>query len=256
MERLLSVQGKSGQIMLNDATGIGIFYDHSTATLALAEIYGMMHDEADNLAIRKKLELAVQYLYRTQNRDGGWDAQGSGSGSDLPITCSVWMALRSAGNAGLRIEDANVQKLENFVRRCADPSGGFAASPGQRGNAGRMFYPTAAGLRILYGMGRRDLPEVTRGTKLLIRKKLGEDYGGQISEWCFCGAFYAVQAMMHEEGPAWKEWYPKLRDQLIKIQNPDGSWTIEYCLACKAYATALSVLCLQAPKRLLPIFQL
>jgi hypothetical protein len=85
---------------------------------------------------------------------------------------------------------------------------------------------------------------------------LGQDYGGKISEWDYCGAFYAVQAMMHEGDKYWRKWWPKFRDHLIKIQNEDGSWTIEYCLCCRAYATALSLLVLQAPKRLLPLFQL
>ena len=58
------------------------------------------------------------------------------------------------------------------------------------------------------------------------------------------------------DGKAWKTWYPKMRDHLLKIQNRDGSWTVEYCECCKAYATALAVLSLQAPKKLLPIFQL
>ena len=119
-----------------------------------------------------------------------------------------------------------------------------------------MFYPTTAGLRILHGIGKGDLKEVEKGMELLLVKKLGDDYRGRISEWDYCGAFYAVQAMMHEGDKFWKKWWPRFRDHLVRIQNPDGSWTIEYCLCCRAYATALSVLVLQAPQRLLPLFQL
>ena len=257
VERLLRVQSPSGQITLHDATGIGIFYDHSTATLALAEIYGTLNQEDDNLRIRQGLEKAVEYLYRTQSpRDGGWDAQGSGGASDLAITCSVWMALRSAHNAGVEVRNANVFKVEQFVRSCSMPRGGFAQTPSVMGGGGLLFYPTSAGLRILYGMGHRDMEEVVRGTRVLVTRSIGQEHDGRISEWDYCGAFYGVQALLHEGGKYWAEWYPKLRDHLLKIQNPDGSWTIEYCLCCKAYATALATLCLQAPKRMLPLFQL
>lgn len=259
IDRLVRVQQRSGAITLNDSTGMGLMYDHSCATLALAEFHGMRDlDEPDGDALAAPLRLAIRYLYQRQNRDGGWDAQGMGGGnSDLAITCNVWLALRSAHNAGMTIENANVGRVEQFVKRCVEPSGGFNQYPSmRRGGGGRMFYPTSAGLRILYGMGRGESKEVEKGVELLMRKKLGDDYGGQISEWDYCGGFFAVMALLHENGKGWATWYPKLREQLIKIQNPDGSWTIQYCLCCRAYATALSVLMLEAPNRLLPLYQL
>jgi prenyltransferase beta subunit len=256
LAKLLQIQSTSGMITRYDSTGIGIFYDHSCATLALAELHGMQKDPGDGDDLAAGLRKAIAYLYAKQNRDGGWDAAGCGSDSDLAITCSVWMALRSAHNAGMTIANAKVEKVEAFVKKCAEPSGGFNQYPTVRGGGGRMFYPTAAGLRIMYGMGKGELAEVEKGVKLLLTRKLGDDYGGQISEWDYCGGFYAVQALLHENGPAWKKWYPQLRDHLVRIQNADGSWTIQYCLCCRAYATALALLMLQAPKRLLPIFQL
>ena len=41
IDKLISIQTPSGQITRFDSTGMGIFYDHSCATLALAEVYGM-----------------------------------------------------------------------------------------------------------------------------------------------------------------------------------------------------------------------
>lgn len=256
VERLMAIQTRSGQITRFDSTGMGIFYDHSCATLALAEVYGTrrISEEFDDL--RDALHQALRFVYTVQNDDGGWGPAGRGSRSDLAITCNVWMALRAAHNAGLAIENASAKRVEQFVKKCALPEGGFTDHPQMNGDAGRMFYPTSAGLRILYGMGRGDWREVERGTAALLTMQLGQDYGGQISEWDYCGAFYAVQAMLHENGPGWKKWWPKMRDHLVKLQNEDGSWTIEYCLCCRAYATALAVIVLQAPRRLLPIFQL
>lgn len=256
IDKMISLQTPSGQITRFDSTGMGIFYDHSCATLALAEVYGMRRstDELDD--VRTALESAVRFMYTVQNTDGGWGPKGLGSESDIAITCAVWMALRAAHNAGITIENARMEKVEEFVMKCAESRGGFSQAPSVRGGGGQMFYPTTAGLRILHGMGKGDLKEVEKGMELLLTKKPGDDYRGRISEWDYCGAFFAVQAMMHEGDKYWKKWWPRFRDHLVKIQNADGSWTIEYCLCCRAYATALSVLVLQAPQRLLPIFQL
>lgn len=256
VDQLVTIQLPSGQITKFDSTGMGIFYDHSCATLALAEVYGMRrgHERMDE--VRKALEAAVAFMYTVQNVDGGWGPQGRGDNSDLAITCNVWLALRAAHNAGIRIVSASIQKVEEFVGRCAEPSGGFYQHPAVKGGGGQMFYPTSAGLRILYGMGRGDRAEVERGSQLLLKKELGQDYRNRISEWDYCGAFYAAQAMMLEGDKFWRKWWPRIRDHLVRLQNPDGSWTIEYCLCCRAYATALSVIVLQAPRRLLPIFQL
>jgi len=258
IERLLAVQAASGQISRGvDVTSMGLFYDHSCATLCLAEVLGMTRD-IEQERVRSGLEKAVGFLYKTQGPDGGWDPQGSGGPGDIAITCNVWMALRAAHNAGITIENASVEKVESFVTKCALPRGGFSQYVNERGQ-GRMFYPTAAGLRILMGMGKNDLKEVEDGSEILIKKKLGEDYGGQISEWDYCAAFFAVQAMMHDgdsRNRYWSRWFPAFRDVIVKIQNADGSWSIQYCTQCRAYATALSLLVLQAPKRLLPIFQL
>lgn len=254
--RLLRIQKNDGSITQDDSTGMGLLYDHSCATLAIAEIYGQLSAPEEIEGIAGGLKRAVDYLGARQNRDGGWDPQGSGKGSDLAITCNAWLALRAAHNAGMSIPKASIEKVEAFVKRCAAPKGGFAQYPRVRGGGGQMFYPTAAGLRILYGMGRRDTAEIEKGLEILLSKKLGDDYRGKISEWDYCGGFYAVMALLHENGPAWEKGYPKLRDQVIRIQNADGSWTIEYCLCCRAYATALSLLMLQAPTRALPMFQL
>lgn len=256
VDRLIAIQTRAGVITRFDSTGMGIFYDHSCATLALAEVYGMRREGEDVEPVRQSIESALRYMYDVQNGDGGWGPEGKGSRSDLAVTCSVWMALRAAHNAGMSIRNASIEKLMSFVRRCSLPSGTFAQTPEVRGGGGLMFYPTSAGLRILWGMGRGRLPEVEKGMESLLTMRLGQEHGGQVSEWDYCGAFYAVQAMMHEGEKYWRKWWPGFRDHLVKIQNPDGSWTIEYCLCCRAYATALSLLVLQAPKRLLPLFQL
>ena len=53
-------------------------------------------------------------------------------------------------------------------------------------------------------------------------------------------------------GKYWADWFPRIRDQLIASQIADGSWSSNHG---DPYGTAMSLLILQVPNRLLPIFQ-
>lgn len=242
-----------------DVTGIGVFFEHAAITLFLAEAYGMMPTTTDesgfNNEVRKTLEAAIEYLDKQQGDDGGWSANGRGSASDIAITSCVYSALRSAHNAGITVDGADIEKVDKFCDKCRIGGGGFQQYP--TGGGRGMFYPSSAGLRIKFGMGRgNNVEHVQKTIDMIVKHTIGSEYGGQISEWDYLAAFYATQALIQENGPNWKKWYPKIREYLIKKQNGDGSWTVEYCMSCRAYATALSLLILEAPMRVLPMWQL
>ena len=206
----------------------------------------------DNVLMQEHVQRAVKYLSTQQNKDGGWSARSRGSASDLAITASVYSSLRSAHNSGLYVNQASVEDLVRFTRKRGVKSGGY------RGNHG-MFYPTAAGLRIMYSQGRQAEAQVAKSAEKVLRHTIASEYNGRISEWDYLAAYYATHAFILErdgEGTMWKRWFPKLRDYLVKKQNPDGSWTVEYCMKCRAFGTSLSLLVLMAPYRSLPMWQL
>ena len=68
----------------------------------------------------------------------------------------------------------------------------------------------------------------------------------------FYGHYYASQAMYFAGDDYWPQWFAWIRQQLIAKQNPSGQWTSSHG---DAYATAMALLILQVPNRLLPIFQ-
>lgn len=248
----LRTQAGSGFISTGqDWTGVGAFFEHSSITMFLTEAFGMSADLPEHDRLRAAIEQAIHYLDGEQNPDGGYGATGKGSASDLAITASVYSALRSAHNSGLDVTAANMDKVIAFTEKHAISGGGF------RGNHG-MFYPTAAGLRIMYSQSRQGEAQVQKSAEKVLKHVIASEYGGSISEWDYLAAFYATHAFMlaTESDAAWKEWFPKIRDYLIKKQNPDGSWTVEYCMQCRAFATALSLLILMAPQRSLPMWQL
>ena len=50
-----------------------------------------------------------------------------------------------------------------------------------------------------------------------------------------------------------ERWWPAVRDELIAKQSSSGGWLDHH--AGGAYATSMSLIVLQMPKRYLPIFQ-
>ena len=247
----LNIQRGTGVISKGyDVTGIGIFFEHASMSMFLTEAYGMNHRAPENDRIRKGVQKAINYLDKQQNRDGGWSSNTAGGASDLALTAAVYSSLRSAHNSGLDVDDASVSRLVAFAEKRAIKSGGYRGTHG-------MFYPTSAGLRIMWSQARQNEPHVVKSTRKVLRHKIASEYGGSISEWDYLAAFYTTQAfLLDSTSDAWKKWFPKIRDYLIKKQNPDGSWTVEYCMVCRAFATALSLLILQAPLRTLPLWQL
>ena len=70
----------------------------------------------------------------------------------------------------------------------------------------------------------------------------------------FYGHYYAVLAMWHAGGRYWEQWYPAIRDDLLRRQSRrDGYWS--GASINSEYATAMACLVLQMPNNYLPIFQ-
>jgi hypothetical protein len=72
----------------------------------------------------------------------------------------------------------------------------------------------------------------------------------------FYGHYYAAQAMWTAGSPYWEEWYPAIRDELLKHpdrQEKTGCWMDQRI--CNDYGTAMACIILQIPNNYLPILQ-
>jgi hypothetical protein len=59
--------------------------------------------------------------------------------------------------------------------------------------------------------------------------------------------------MWHAGDERWQQWYPGIRDELLKRQLAEGCWSDN--MINNEYATAMACLVLQMPNNFLPIFQ-
>jgi len=243
-------------------------YSHAFATLFLAEIYGMTH-RAD---IKAKLQLAVDFIVKSQNEEGGWRYEPYAVGSDMSIVVCQVLALRAARNIGIRVPKSVVDKAARYVVDSAvteeslrhqfvgvsykNEIGSFHY---QRQDGSRSSFPlTAAGVTALYGAGVYSDAAIDDGIRYL-RANLGmfnqmraRRDGGHYFFWY--GHYYGVQAMYTAGQDAWDSYFTVVREELLRMQESDGAWPNPTGPG-RPFGTAMAVLILEIPYRFLPIFQ-
>jgi hypothetical protein len=244
-------------------------YSHAFATLFLAEIYGMTHRRD----VREKLQLAVDFVVSSQNADGGWRYEPYAVESDMSIVVCQVLALRAARNIGIRVPKAVVDKAARYVVDSAVTAesaerdfGGRIAYRNEIGSfhyqkqdGSRSSFPlTAAGVTALHGVGIYSDEAIDQGIRYLrdnladFNRKWGYNRRGHYFFWY--GHYYGVQAMYTAGSDAWESYFAILRDEVLRMQEPGGHFP-NATGPGDAFGTAVAVLILEIPYRLLPIFQ-
>jgi hypothetical protein len=243
IEFMLNNTRDTGYIALANGSGNDNMYGHGFGMLFLAEAYGMTHRPE----IEEKLRKAVELTVKCQNNAGGWRYQPTKSDADLSITICQIMGLRAARDAGINVPDETREACIDYVRKSQNPDGGFCYTIGSRGHS--SFALTAAGIVSLYSSGVYDDEQIEKGLKCLMRFKPGSGSNGS---YYFYANYYAVQATWHAGGDYWKEWYPAIRDELLKSQQGDGSWNDQQ--VGPEFGTAMACIILAMPYNYLPVF--
>lgn len=235
----------------------GNMYSHGFATLYLAECYGMSPDPR----VRRALEAAIELIFNSQNREGGWRYQPVPLSADISITICQVMAIRAANNIGIGGERAQkvIAKAVGYVRRCATSNGTFTYTA-DRGSSwateGAEAVPrTAAGSMCLIGAGINSLEDAVLGPSLdFLRRHFHLHLQGQ-GNWYWYGQYYASQAMFHSpEEKDWQRYWRKAVPAIVGYQGSDGLWNRPDSYGA-AYASSMALIILQIPNNYLPIFQ-
>lgn len=244
---ILSCATETGLIAA-DSTSHGPMYGHGFATLFLGEIYGM---ESENVRVRDTLVRAVQLIVNSQNEEGGWRYNPVPYDADVSVTICQVMALRSARNSGIKVPRETIDRAVRYIRDCQNPDGGFRYMLQSGGSA---WPRTAAGVATLFYAGVYEDDSAERGLDYLIKTALPGKQSSRFGRSHFYyGHYYAVQAMFIAGGDRWATWWPAVRQMFLQQQTSNGGWASPQ--TGSAYATAMSLIVLQIPKRYLPIFQ-
>ena len=228
--------------LLAAETSHGPMYGHGFATLFLAEAYGM----SEHPQLRETLRKAVRLIVSTQNEEGGWRYQPVRADADISVTVCQIMALRAARNAGISVDKAVIDKAIDYVRRSQNLDGGFRY---MLSSGGSQFARSAAGVAALQYAGIYEGEEIARGLEYVARFRPPYD---QAPPHFYYGHYYAAQAMFLAGDRYWQRWWPAVRDDLLDRQDPQGFWLGQ---AGEEYGTAMALIVLEVPNRLLPILQ-
>jgi hypothetical protein len=247
-------------------------YSHAFATLFLAEVYGMTerHD------VREKLQLAVDLIVATQNREGAWRYEPYAVESDMSIAVCQLNALRGARNVGIRVPRSTIDRARAYVQRSYVTRDEGQIDDYYRSDRGSFKYQamrntrssfalTAAGLAALHNSGAYggellgpDGKPIDLGASAEFLTDhfdlVSGDSRYKFHYFYWYGHYYATQALYVVGGKSWAWYYPRLREELVAGQASNGSWPCTYGPG-PAFSTAVGAIILSLPFGYLPIFQ-
>ena len=238
VDYIVSTQQENG--LLAGRSGSSPMYSHGFATLALAEVYGVIDDPRVGPALKR----AVGLIVTAQNRLGGWRYSVGSSDADTTVSGAQMVALRAAANAGIEVPEETIRRGVAFFKSCFCPGGGF----GYTGPAGPNGPRSGIGLLVLSLCGEYRSPEAKATADFLLS-------AGSDQNYFYYGCYYGSQAMFQAGGQYWRHWNETITPALVGMQSPDGSWGGDGSSGGVTAGTAMALLAIEVNYNLLPIYQ-
>jgi hypothetical protein len=218
-------------------------YHHGIALFMLAQAHGCSSG-ALQAAIGKALDKGVALLVKAQGPTGGWRYRPTPAEGDMSITGWQIIALVAARHADRKVPAATLDKALRFALICQRKQTGGFVYMRYSGNGGPPSPScTAGGIIALTQLGQKKPTdkEVQRAGQAMVRG---------MPPWT--GSYYLNAAVMGNlaarqvGGKLAETFHGKVRDELLKRQAADGSWTAggSERIFGSSYGTALAVLTL------------
>jgi hypothetical protein len=230
-------------------------YGQGIITLGLAEAYGVERDEKRRQKIREVLVKAAKVIVLAQDVNkppqfaGGWRYEPNSGDSDLSLSGWNAMALRVCNNIGITVDKSHIDRAAGFVLRCYNKQQkGFSYEPGGEPSMAM----TGVGVLNLWLMDRGQCPEA-QGAAVYLASHSVEDN----PRFEYYTHYYMTRAAFQAGESVWLTVWNRASSQLLAKQMPDGGWPQSRSgeEPGRIYATAMAVLTLSTPNRLLPVDQ-
>ena len=249
----------SQQLPAGNFRGSGGMYSHAIAAIAICEAYGMTGDKSKLLLPAKK---AIEYIIKAQGSDGSW-GYSAGANGDTSIVGWQIQALQSARMCkDIGVPAQTLDKAKKFLDKVAE--GSKKSAYGYTDNKNTSPTLSSVGLLCRYyvdGWGPVH-PGMADGVDRLRKQWMPTETRFDMYYY-----YYATQIMHFHEGDVWhKDWNPKMRDMLLKLQTSgknndklDGSWDPDKSMigsSCgRLGTTCLPTLTLEVYYRHLPLYK-
>ncbi len=237
--------------LIGDAEGVRPMFGHSYAMLFLAEAYGSEGEPVLRERLRGALLDAVRLTAGAQTEEGGWYYTPEPTDHEGAVTMTQLQGLRSCANAGLPVPAEMVERAMEYVRLSAQPSGGVAYKIDQPHDTRAPL--SAAAVVTMYAAGIYEGEMVEGALRYALRNIPTSAPVATGGGNFFYAHLYLSQVMHFRGSEPWHRYYSELRDWLLSVQQPDGSWQGDYIGT--TYGTAVALIVLQLPHNNLPILQ-
>ncbi|WP_145058411.1 prenyltransferase/squalene oxidase repeat-containing protein [Adhaeretor mobilis] len=255
--QMLKMTPDGATVIDKDVKGGPWMYSHGIASMALSEAFAMTGDET----LRAPAQSLLAFTCNAQDpKGGGWRYQPRQKGDTSVMGWHVG-ALKSGYMASLQVPPIVVQRASYYLDTAEVDGGvGYCYNPYSPEPPKYSSTCSSIGLlcRMYMGMDQTN-PVLQRGVERLLK------YGPSKNNAYY--NYYAAQVIYQftgGEGPLWKKWNDKLRDQLVATQETEGhqagSWTPPHKSHAqksggRLYVTAMSAMTLEVYYRLMPIYQ-
>lgn len=232
-------------------------YAHAIAAVALCEAYGMTGDKSLLLGPARR---AIEYIVKAQASNGSW-GYSPGTAGDTSIVGWQIQALKSAQMCKeITVPEATLKKASDFLDKVS--KGSLKSQYGYQTNETTTPALSAVGLLCRYYTGwGPNHPGLQDGVK-----KYMTSWMPMPNRYDMYYYYYATQVTHFHEGEAWhKDWNPRMRDMLVKMQVPEsnkdlgGSWDADGGMIgshCgRLGTTCLAILTLEVYYRHLPLYK-
>lgn len=215
-------------------------YNHAFATLALAELYGHLHEPDVGRALQRGVELIL--TSQAQNPLGAWRYTPISKDADTTVSGGQMVTLFAAKNAGLAVPAEAIEKGLAYLRSNMDPQGGIGYTNNSGGNATRS---AIASLNLSLGNDFRS----AESRKIFEYLRRNRDAG---SSYVFYHFYYLAQALFQGDMNEWRLWNAQMLRVFEATQLADGSWSGQ---RGATFSTAASLLTMALNYRLMPIYE-
>jgi len=216
-------------------------YNHGFATLALAELYGYLHEPDVGPALQKAVTLLLES--QEQNPLGGWRYTPISKDADTTLSGAQVVALYAAKNAGLSIPDKAFERAETFYSSMTGQDGGVGYSSRGSGNTVRSAISS-----LVFSLGDDYESETSRKNFQYIRENSDKNSGN----YPYYQFYYLSQALFQGDMSAWQRWNAKMIRVFRATQSENGSWNGP---RGSTFTTAATLLSMALNYRLMPIYE-
>jgi len=227
-------------------------HGHGFALLFLATAYGMEKEPARRKELAEVIRAAVQLTARGQSPLGGW-TYWPGGGDEGSVTVTQIQGLRAAHAAGFLVPQETVAGAVRYLERCRTTEGGIRYSAQSSDQTELPI--TAAAVATLYNAGQYD-SELAVSCRDYVFARM-RDLASLAVEGgeghVYYTHLYASQAFYQAGEEYWSRYFPRASRLFVAAQGPDGAWVGDS--VGPVYGTAVALIVLQMPFKLLPVYQ-